>query len=109
MNNAKEKLESYKINKILKKDLENELKHNNTNEFIKNEYIKLDNELKLIETIITNLSQPYKSILYYKFIKEDSYQNIAIKLNYSIQRIYQLLNESFKKFEETYQNALKQK
>lgn len=109
MNNAKEKLESYKINKILKKDLENELKHNNTNEFIKNEYIKLDNELKLIETIITNLSQPYKSILYNKFIKEDSYQNIAIKLNYSIQRIYQLLNESFKKFEEAYQNALKQK
>ena len=48
-----------------------------------------DKKLKLEKTI-QNLTQPYKNVIYFKYIRNFNYDQIADKLNYSINRIYQL-------------------
>ena len=47
-------------------------------------------ETKKVETIIDSMHQPYKNILFLKYIKNLSFDEIASKMNYSSKRIYQL-------------------
>ena len=104
---AKKLLENYALNKIYKKDLEKEYKLKESNKenllIVSEELTKTTKELENIEKAISNLNQPSKNILYYRFIKNTSYDLIAFKLNYSPQRVYQLLKKALKEFEETYE------
>ena len=87
LNKEIEKLGSFDLTneKIIKiKKLQKELNH--SNEFI-----------KLIEHSIDNLTQPYKNVFYFRYIKNFSYEKISFDMNYSIQRIYQLHKEGLKK------------
>lgn len=43
-----------------------------------------------VERKIEKLEQPYKNVLYFKYICEYSFEEIAEKMHYSIKRIYQL-------------------
>jgi len=63
-----------------------------TNEQLEEEKKLLDmiKKKKIIEDRIDKLSQPYKSVLLYKYISLYSFGEIAKKMNYSIKRIYQL-------------------
>lgn len=45
---------------------------------------------KKVETVIDSMHQPYKNILFLKYIKNLSFDEIAYKMNYSSKRIYQL-------------------
>lgn len=66
---------------------------------------KVERAKKLItdtEVAIENLQQPCKSILYFRYVKHFSYEKISNKLNYSVQRIYQLHNVALKQFSEQY-------
>ena len=49
---------------------------------------------KNIEKQIESLQQPYKNILYLRYIKDNSFDEIASKMNYSSKRIYQLHKEA---------------
>lgn len=49
-----------------------------------------------IENRIEEVPQPYKNILYLKYIKGNSFEEIAKKMHYSTKRIYQLHKEGIK-------------
>jgi len=51
------------------------------------------NKKKQIENEINNLDQPYKIVLYFRYIRLNSFGEIANSLNYSTKRIYQLHQE----------------
>ena len=59
---------------------------------------RVKNEIDFIEDVINSLEQPSKNILYYKFVKKLPHLDIAIRMNYSIQRIYQLYNLALNEF-----------
>ena len=48
--------------------------------------MKIENEIDL-------LSQPYKTIFYFRYIKGYTFDEIALKMHYSTKRIYQLHKE----------------
>lgn len=50
----------------------------------------IKNETKKVEIMIDNIPQPYKNVLFFKYIKNLSFDEIAYKMNYSSKRIYQL-------------------
>lgn len=56
----------------------------------KNEITNIFMSIKKVEERINNLSQPYKNIFYYRYIKNLNFDEIAKNLNYSTKRIYQL-------------------
>ena len=66
---------------------------------LKNEALKV---LENVENTINSLNQPSKNILYQIYIKGMEHYNIAMRLNYSTIRIYQLLNKAIKEFATTY-------
>lgn len=107
MKNAKRILEDYALNKIYKKDLEKEYKLKENNRecllIVSDELNKTIRTIENVEKAISNLDQPSKNILFYRYIKNNSYDIIALKLNYSPQRVYQLLKKALKEFEDTYQ------
>lgn len=49
-----------------------------------------------IEKQIDTLPQPYKNIFFLKYITGHSFDEIALKMNYSTKRIYQLHKEGIK-------------
>lgn len=51
------------------------------------------NKKQMIENLIESLSQPYRTIMYFKYICFLTFDQIADKMNYSTKRIYQLHNE----------------
>lgn len=65
-------------------------KHKNN----KKSVINIINNNKYIEDIINSLEQPYKNVLFYKYINNLSFGEIALKMNYSTPRIYQLHNKA---------------
>lgn len=50
-----------------------------------------------IESLIQCLNQPYKTIIYMKYISFLTFDQIADRMNYSTKRIYQLHNEGITK------------
>lgn len=48
---------------------------------------------KYVETLFQNLHQPYRTIMYMKYISFLTFDQIADKMNYSTKRIYQLHSE----------------
>lgn len=55
-------------------------------------------KIEKVEFTINTLNQPSKDILYYKYIKKLSNSRIAMGLNYSVPRIYQLTSIAIKEF-----------
>lgn len=53
---------------------------------------------KYIEDRIDKMPQPYKNILFLKYLKNNSFDEIASKMNYSSKRIYQLHKEALDKY-----------
>lgn len=103
---AKKILEDYALNKIYKKDLEKEykLKENHKEDLliVSTELNKMTKVIENVEQTISSLNQPSKNILFYRYIKNNSYDMIALKLNYSQQRVYQLLKKALEEFENNY-------
>lgn len=50
----------------------------------------IETKKKHLENEIEKLQQPYKNILFLKYIKNYTFDEIATKMNYSSKRIYQL-------------------
>lgn len=86
----KDTLLSFKLNELYK------LKENQITNLT-----NLTNKLNEVERRIESLDQPYKNILYMKYVNELKMDEIADKLNYSIKRIYQLKDIAVKKFFES--------
>ena len=51
---------------------------------------KIIDKNKQVESSIERMTQPYKNILFLKYVKNYSFDEIASKMNYSSKRIYQL-------------------
>ena len=73
---------------------------------IENEIEKILNKRRDIENIIAELEQPYRNVLYFRYVKCLSIEEIAMKMNYSPQRIYQLHDIGIKKLEEKQKDAV---
>lgn len=89
-NEKNEKYKSYLNNghSILKnKDIELIIKKHEDD--IKN-MLKIKSNNNYIESLIQQLEQPYRNVLFYKYIKYYSFDEIASKMHYSTPRIYQL-------------------
>lgn len=52
-----------------------------------------------LEKTVQKLPQPYKNVIYFKYIRNLTNDQIADKLNYSINRIYQLHKEGLYKLQ----------
>ena len=113
MKKVKEILKTYRINKTYKRDLENELAKELENvdhrKFLERELVQVMQIIEDVDKTISSLSQPNKSLIFYRYIKGMSYESIAFRLNYSVQRIYQLLNLALNEFLEKYINIQKEK
>ena len=59
----------------------------------------IENKKLYIERSIQKLPQPYKNVIYFKYIRNYDNNQIADKLNYSINRIYQLHKEGLIKLQ----------
>lgn len=59
-----------------------------------------------IEENIGKLSQPYKTIMYFRYICFLNFDQIADKTNYSTKRIYQLHSEGLLKLLDIYNEAI---
>ena len=58
-------------------------------------WLSIIEKKKNIESLIQSLSQPYKTIMYMKYVSFMTFDEIASKMNYSTKRIYQLHSEGF--------------
>lgn len=56
--------------------------------------LHLKTKRTFIESKIDSMTQPYKNILFLKYMKNYSFDQIASKMNYSSKRIYQLHKEA---------------
>ena len=61
------------------------------------EMSKIIDKKKLIENLLQNLTQPYRTIMYMKYITFLTFDQIADRMNYSTKRIYQLHGEAINK------------
>lgn len=57
-----------------------------------------------IERRISSLDQPYKNIFFMKYINLNTFDEIALKMNYSTKRIYQLHKKGLNIYCERYLN-----
>lgn len=65
-------------------------KYKRESSYIEKEIEKILNKKRDIEKLIEKVQQPYKNVLYFKYVQCLSVEEIAMKMNYSPQRIYQL-------------------
>ncbi len=56
------------------------------------EMSKIIKKKNYIESLFQNLSQPYRTLMYFKYISFLTFDQIASRMNYSTKRIYQLHN-----------------
>lgn len=75
-----------KVNRILEKIANEERR-----------ILLIEESTKKIEDEIDALNQPYKTIMYYRYIKGYTFDEIALKMNYSTKRIYQLHKEAIRR------------
>ena len=66
------------------------MKYKEETSLLENQIELIKNKKERIETKISNVSQPGGLVLYYRYIQCLSVSQIATKMNYSTQRIYQL-------------------
>ena len=66
-----------------------------TKKYEESQMLSIIEKKKNIESLIQSLSQPYKTIMYMKYISFMTFDEIASKMNYSTKRIYQLHSEGF--------------
>lgn len=67
--------------------------------------IEILNRKQKIENVIKLLDQPYRNIIYLKYIRFYTYDQIADKMHYSSKRVYQLHAEALEKFVKLYLNV----
>ena len=60
------------------------------------------NKKQEIENRIASLDQPYKNIFFMKYINLNTFDEIALKMNYSTKRIYQLHKKGLRIYCELY-------
>ncbi len=68
-----------------------------TKEYEESQMLKIVEKKKYIESLIQDLSQPFRTIMYMKYISFLTFDQIAGKMNYSTKRIYQLHSEGLNK------------
>ena len=70
----------------------------------KNEKLIEESEMKVgkIKEKISELKQPYKNILLLRYINGKTYEDIAVKSNYSTPRIFQLHREAISLYNQKY-------
>ena len=66
----------------------------NTKKYEESEMSKIIEKKKYIERLIQKLNQPYRTIMYFKYITSLTFDQIAARMNYSTKRIYQLHSEA---------------
>ena len=59
----------------------------------------IEDKKLFIEKLVQQLQQPYKNVIYFKYIRNFNNDQIADKLNYSINRIYQLHKEGLRRLQ----------
>lgn len=64
-----------------------------TKQYEESEMSKVIEKKKYIEGLFQNLNQPYRTIMYMKYITFLTFDQIADRMNYSTKRIYQLHSE----------------
>lgn len=69
----------------------------NAKQYEESQMSKIIEKKKYIENLIQDLSQPYRTIMYMKYISFLTFDQIAGKMNYSTKRIYQLHSEGLNK------------
>ena len=65
----------------------------NTKKYEETEMSKIIDKKKRIEHLFEKLNQPYRTIMYMKYITFLTFDQIADRMNYSTKRIYQLHSE----------------
>lgn len=65
-----------------------------TKQYEVSEMSKIIEKKKYIEGLFQNLNQPYRTIMYMKYIVFLTFDQIADRMNYSTKRIYQLHSEA---------------
>ena len=90
-------LQQLRIELKLSENLTEGIVSNDTKIFEKELVNKILEKKYYIENIIHQLSQPYKTIMFMKYISFLSFDQIAAKMNYSTKRIYQLHSEGLVK------------
>lgn len=66
----------------------------NTKKYEESEMSKIIEKKKYIEGLIQKLNQPYRTIMYMKYITCLTFDQIGVRMNYSTKRIYQLHSEA---------------
>jgi len=64
--------------------------------------IEILNRKQRIENLISHLDQPYRNIIYLKYLRFYTYDQIADMMHYSPKRIYQLHSVALDKFIDLY-------
>lgn len=77
--NAEQAKSDFELDSIIKKQ-ENDL----------HLLAEINNSNGTVESLVHGLEQPYRNILFYRYIKFMTFDEIALKMNYSTPRIYQL-------------------
>ncbi len=65
-----------------------------TKQYEELEMSKIFEKKKYIERLFQKLNQPYRTIMYMKYITFLTFDQIAVRMNYSTKRIYQLHSEA---------------
>ena len=68
-----------------------------TKHYEETELTKILEKKKNIENLFHTLTQPYKTLMYMKYISFLTFDQIADRMNYSTKRIYQLHSEGINK------------
>lgn len=94
---------NYNKKMIIDNDYESQINRNNNDIIEKiieeeNYIINSLDELIYLQRVIDQIDQPYRSVLYYRYILSMEFIQIAETLNYTDKRIYQLHSEALEKF-----------
>lgn len=69
----------------------------NSKQYEVSEMSKIIEKKKYIEGLFQSLNQPYRTLMYMKYISFLTFDQIADRMNYSTKRIYQLHGEAISK------------
>ena len=76
-------------------------------EFVKGEkrVIKALEKRQLMLSRIDKMNQPFKNVLYFRYVCMKTFDEIALKMNYSTKRIYQLHQKALEIYCQKYENV----
>jgi DNA-directed RNA polymerase specialized sigma subunit len=77
-------------------------------EFVKSEkrVIKALEKRQLMLTRIDTMDQPFKNVLYFRYVCMKTFDEVAMKMNYSTKRIYQLHQKALDIYCDRYQDLV---